>query len=503
MSVREEQRTMANDDTLIHRAQAGDEGAFSDLMRKHYPFVYAIVIRIVKNPHDAEEVVQDAFLNAYRGLTQLENATKFRSWLAEIAQNCGRNWLRKQRGDTVSIDEVGEQMLQTEDSSDERLLRQEQRELIRRTMETLPQKDREIAQAFYLDGASYDELTRTHGLSYNAIAFRLSRAKRQLTKRLQYLLTGIFVSPATALKKLYSGGLTVMKIGTVPKITVGVATLIALIFIGFIGVRQMNAPTVEERVYLSPWEDGTERPRNSTEDPASLTDSTQDTENRDNQSQISGEGLEIVDDSLGQPQETDTAQFAAEAEFEIETDPDLFTDISTLLDDEGRSAEDVMNIYVEAYKNADFEPLFPLVTGTAREGVERIVRVLGGELPEELVNKVVDNIPDIVDNMPEGMSEEMVDMGIQMMLETMRDPEMFARTRGMFSQMYGQAEVVSSEYVGEEFHFQLRIPMPELPEMPQVPGLELPEIPTLPENIEKLVKIRRVDGAWQIYDTEQ
>ena len=51
----------------------------------------------------------------------------------------------------------------------------------------------------------------------------------------------------------------------------------------------------------------------------------------------------------------------------------------------------------------------------------------------------------------------------------------------MFSQMYGQAEVVSSEYVGEEFHFQLRIPMPELPEMPQVPGLELPEIPTLPE----------------------
>lgn len=294
-----------------------------------------------------------------------------------------------------------------------------------------------------------------------------------------------------------------MKIGTVPKITVGVAMLIALIFIGFIGVRQMNAPTVEERVYLSPWENGTERPRNSTEDLASLTDSTQNIENQDNQSQISTEGLELVDDSLGQPQETDTAQLAAEAEFEIETDPDLFTDISTLLDDEGRSAEDVMNIYVEAYKNADFEPLFPLVTGTAREGVERIVRVLGGELPEELVNKVVDNIPDIVDNMPEGMSEEMVDMGIQMMLETMRDPDMSARARGMFSQMYGQAEVVSSEYVGEEFHFQLRIPMPELPEMPQVPGLELPEIPTLPENMKKLVKIRKVDGAWQIYDTEQ
>ena len=73
------------------------------------------------------------------------------------------------------------------------------------------------------------------------------------------------------------------------------------------------------------------------------------------------------------------------------------------------------------------------MTGTAREGVERVVRVLGGELPEELVNKVVDNIPDIVDNMPEGMSEEMVDMGIQMMLETMQDPEVFVRARGVFS----------------------------------------------------------------------
>ena len=494
---------MAKDNTLIHRAQTGNEGAFTDLMREHYPFVYAIVVRIVKNSHDTEEVVQDAFFNAYRGLAQLEDTTKFKSWLGEIAQNCARNWLRKQRGNTVPIDEVSEQILQTEDSSDERLIRQEQRELIRRTMETLPRKDREIAQAFYLDGASYDELTRTHGLSYNAIAFRLSRAKRQLTKRLQYLLTGIFVSPAMTLKKIYSGGLTVMKIGTVPKITIGVAALIALIFIGFVGVRQMNAPIVEERVYLSPWEDGTERPRNNSEGLAAQTDSTQDTENRDNQSQITVAEMELLNDSWEQPEETDTAQLVIDTEFETEEDQNLFAEISTLLDDEGRSAEDVMNIYIEAYKNADFGPLFPFVTGTAREGVERILRVLSGELPEEFVNDMADNINNIADNMPEGMSEEIVDMGIQMMLETMQDPEMLARARGVFSQMYGQAEVVSSEYVGDEFHFRLRIPMPEMPEIPRVPGLEIPEMPVLPESIERLVKIRRVDGAWQIYDTGQ
>ena len=385
---------MADDNTLICRAQSGDEGAFVDLIRVYYPFVYAIVIRIVNNPHDAEEVVQDTFLNAYRGLAQYQEMAKFKNWLGEIARNRARSWLRKQRIDTVSIDEVSEQILQIEDSSDERLIRQEQRELIRRAMETLSEKDREIARAYYLDGASYDELINTHGLSYNAIAFRLSRAKRQLSKRLQYLLTGIFVSPAMTLKKIYSGGLTVMKVGTVPKITVGIAALIALIFIGFVGVRQMNVPIVEERVYLSPWEDGTERPRNNTEGLAAQTDSTQDTGLRDNQAQITAAEMEPNDDFLGQFQETDTAQFTTDTEFEIDVNQDLFADISTLLDDEGQSAEDVMNAYLKALRSLDVEVIRSLMTGTAKEEFESaMLPVLNGELPQDLVDMYYDMLP--------------------------------------------------------------------------------------------------------------
>ena len=146
---------MAKENTIIYRAQSGDEEAFVDLMRAYHAFVYTIVIGVVDNSHDAEDVVQDAFLNAYQGLTQLEDSAKFKSWLAEITRNCARQWLRKQRGETVSLDDVSEEMLQTEDPPDERLILQEQRELIRRTMETLPQKDRDIARAFYLEGASY------------------------------------------------------------------------------------------------------------------------------------------------------------------------------------------------------------------------------------------------------------------------------------------------------------------------------------------------------------
>ena len=477
---------MANDNTLICRAQSGDEGAFVELIRVYYPFVYAIVIRIVNNPHDAEEVVQDTFLNAYRGLAQYQEMAKFKNWLGEIARNRARSWLRKQRIDTVPIDEVSEQILQTEDSSDERLIRQEQRELIRRAMETLSEKDREIAHAYYLDGASYDELINTHGLSYNAIAFRLSRAKRQLSKRLQYLLTGIFVSPAMTLKKIYSGGLTVMKVGTVPKITVGIAALIALIFIGFVGVRQMNAPIVEERVYLSPWEDGTERPRNNTEGLAAQTDSTQDTGLRDNRAQIIAAEMEPNDDFLGQFQETDTAQFATDAEFETDTDQDLFAEISTLLDDEGRAAEDVMNAYVEALRSLDGEGIRSLVTGAAKEEFESgMLPMLNGELPKQMVDTYYSVAHDML---PAEKADEMVNGMLQRAKEMMRPT---------LKQMYGQAEVVSSEYVGDEFHFRMSIPMPELPE---VPGMEVPEIP---DSMTPLRKIRKENGVWRIYDSQR
>ena len=161
-----------------------------------------------------------------------------------------------------------------------------------------------------------------------------------------------------------------MKIGTVPKITVGVAALIALIFIGFIGVRQMNAPTVEERVYLSPWEDGTERPQNNSDGLAAQTDSTQDTRLRDNQAQDSAAEIEPNEDFLSQSEETDTAQFTKDAELELEMDQDLFAEISPLLDDEGRFPADVMNAYLEAYRNVDADTMRSVLTGSAKEGFE-------------------------------------------------------------------------------------------------------------------------------------
>ena len=234
--------------TLIFRAQAGDEQAFADLLRAHYAFVYAIVMGIVGNPEDAEEVVQDVFVNAYRGLPRYEERTKFKPWLAKIARNRALNWMRDQKSENVSINDVREHKLQTPDALAEKLIIAEHRELILDALGTLSPKDRKIAHSYYFDGASYDELIRTHRLSYKAISVRLSRAKRKLAKRLRHLLTGVFVSPSMTFKQIGTGGLTVMKIGTVSKITAGTVAIIGIAFIGihqFISSKEDSSPTVE------------------------------------------------------------------------------------------------------------------------------------------------------------------------------------------------------------------------------------------------------------------
>ena len=478
---------MVNDHELILHAQSGDEQAFAELMRAYYAYVYTIVIGIVNNPHDAEEVVQDAFLNAYRGLAQLEDTAKFKSWLAEIARNRARDRLRKQRVDTVPIDEVGEYTLQNPDSLDEQLIRDEQRELIRRAMDTLPEKDREIARSYYLDGASYDELIQTHGLSYKAISFRLSRAKRRLAKRLEHLLTGIFVSPATTLKQIYSGGLTVMKIGTAPKITIGVIGIITLLFIGFIGSRQLlsskdnRSASVEA---VAPTAD-------TTAQSVAQTDATRqdapNTPSPEKERPISAKEMqEIVNlftqlDEADVQSETDTVHPPTDITSDQNADERDTTEPSTTPSGTTQSAEDVMNTYLEAFRNFDVNVMLTLQTERSREVFEsNILPLLGGELPEDVVGKIIGIIADLV---PEEKADQMRHLA----------PEII---QPVLYQMLRQPEIVNSEYVDDEFHFRLRTPPPEIPGMP---GVEIPEMPKIPD---LLLKMQKTDGAWMIYEID-
>ena len=456
---------MVEDDVLISRAQSGDEHAFVDLMRAYHAYVFAIVIGIVDNAHDAEDVVQDAFINAYRGLSQLEDTTKFKSWLAEIARNCARNSMRKRRVDTVPIDEVSADTLRTRESPSAQLIRDEQIELIRDVMRTLPEKDREIARAYYLDGASYEELIRRHGLSYKTISFRLSRAKRTLAKRLQYLLTGAFVPPATTLKKITSGGFTAMKIGTVPKITVGVIAIVALVFIGS---RQLLSPEEDSSPSVEVTASITGKPDQSGSEIDANRKNVVTAPSPADEPQISTKEMEQIEDFFAQLEADDaqsgpeTPQLATEMKVNQNTEEDYTPELSATYESTMQSAEDVMNAFVDAFKNLDFEAMGLLMTGSLEEGFKKA---------ESMGFPLMD--PEESENLPAE-----VRLGLEKMV----------------IEHFSRLTVVNSGYVGDEFHFELGGPPPEL----EIPGMVISNLDAPNE----LYKMRKENGLWRIYGSE-
>ena len=475
---------MVEDDVLISRAQSGDEQAYVDLMRAYHAYVFAIVIGIVDNAHDAEDVVQDAFINAYRGLSQLEDTTKFKSWLAEIARNCARNSMRKRRVDTVPIDEVSADTLRTSESPIAQLIHDEQINLIRRAMETLPEKDREIACGYYLDGASYEELTRTHGLSYKSISFRLSRAKRTLSKRLQYFLAGTFVPPITTLKKISSGGFATMKIGTTPKVAVGIVAIIAL---AFFGSRQLLSPEKDSLPSVGVTASTPDKSAQTTAEIDAIRKNVAGTSLREDKRQISAYEMEQIEGFFAQMDEIDTQTEANTPQLAADTEVNLNKNESDAINqfetrgDTSQSAEDVMNTYLEAYRHFDFKAMQPLLTAEMRER-----RAASGA--------------------PTGFMVEDVRRETADGTEVVADPEVVEEARLQFErlmfepvlEMISQAAVVDSGYVEDEFHFRLGMPAPEMP----VPSGEAMMETEIPPPSDTLYKMRTEEGEWRIYDSE-
>ena len=476
---------MAKDDVLISRAQAGDEQAFTALVKNYYAFIHAIVSGVLDNLDDVEEVVQDTFVNAYRGLPQLEDNARFKRWLAEISRNCARDRLRKQRLETVPIDEVRSHTLEISDAADAHLIRDEQRELIRRAMKTLSQKDREIARAYYLDGASYDELIRTHGLSYKAISFRLSRAKRTLTKRLSHLLSGVFIPPATTLKKISSGGFTAMKIGTAPKIVVGVIAIIVLVFIGS---HQLLSPEGDSSPSVKVTASTTNKPKQSVPEIDTTRRNVVMAPSHVDEPQISAEEMEQIEDFFAQLEaadvQSDTGQFT-EAEFRQDVDENIPANADAIAEDTIQSAEEVMSAFLEAFRILDKDAMRPLLTAEMRERRE-FLAPMGFSV--EITEIRVEERDGTVGVEHPVTVEEAEEAGRQ--LESL----MF----GPVLKMISQAEVVNSGYVGDEFHFRLGMPAPEMP----MPSGEAVIETTIPPPPDMLIKMRKETGAWQIYDTE-
>jgi RNA polymerase sigma-70 factor (ECF subfamily) len=162
-----------------------DKVRFEALVLVHLDSAYNLARGLVRGgEHDAHDVVQEAFLRAYRGFAGLRGAGDARSWLLAIVRNTCRTWLdRNRRGGPAALtDEDLDQAGDDDGAGDPQrlMLRRADAAGVRAAVESLPPEFREVIVLRELEGLSYKEVAAVAGVPIGTVMSRLARARRRL-----------------------------------------------------------------------------------------------------------------------------------------------------------------------------------------------------------------------------------------------------------------------------------------------------------------------------------
>jgi RNA polymerase sigma-70 factor (ECF subfamily) len=177
--------------TLVAQLRAGDQAAFEQVVRAYGGRLLAVARRIVGSEEDARDVVQDAFMNAFKSLDRFEGNAKLSTWLHRIAVNAALMRLRtRKRKPEQSIETMlpsflddghhEERFQSWEEPVDKVMERAEARELVRQQIDALPDSYRTVLVLRDIEGLDTEETANVLGLSVNATKIRLHRARQAL-----------------------------------------------------------------------------------------------------------------------------------------------------------------------------------------------------------------------------------------------------------------------------------------------------------------------------------
>ncbi len=174
-----------NETSLINRAMAGDTHAFAELVNTHQLFLYNLALRAVSNPHEAQDITQETFIRAWRGLKNFRREAKFRTWLYRILMNlCYDRYPHLEREkNTISIDEDDKEIPVSsflEQHSDH----EELKEIIHQELLNLPEVYRLVLSLRYQQEHSYQEISEVMDMPIGTVKTTIFRAKAQLKELL-------------------------------------------------------------------------------------------------------------------------------------------------------------------------------------------------------------------------------------------------------------------------------------------------------------------------------
>jgi RNA polymerase sigma-70 factor (ECF subfamily) len=187
---------------LLEQAKQGDQAALAEIISTHQSRVYHVALRMCGNVEDAEETLQDTFLNALKALPRFEGRSQFATWLYRIASNACLARRRRGTGqpEVLSVDEAGEPegedsltpqfFIDWSQAPEDELLTAELQEVMAEAISQLPPTLRIVFIWRDLEGLSTEETAEVLGVSEGAIKVRLHRARLKLRE----LLSSYFAS---------------------------------------------------------------------------------------------------------------------------------------------------------------------------------------------------------------------------------------------------------------------------------------------------------------------
>ena len=185
--------TIHADELLIERVKAGDMVAYNVMVTRYYDRIFKRVSQLLNNKQDAEEVTQDAFIRAQRGLDNFRGDASFSTWLYQIATNLAHNrywyWFRRKRDQSISLDQplsddasltLENVMPCASENPAEAVVTQEFVDRVSDCMQSLNEKHKEVLILRNVKNLTYDEIAQQLEISVGTVKSRIARARENL-----------------------------------------------------------------------------------------------------------------------------------------------------------------------------------------------------------------------------------------------------------------------------------------------------------------------------------
>ena len=173
---------MSTQQNLIAMCKEGNPHAYTGLYNQHAKYVYNAICRYVEHTAEAEDILQETFVDAYRDIGDLNNADSFGGWVKRIAINKAINWLRKKK--LMLIELEPEKTIAAEEPIDEDDFEYTMSK-VSEAIEALPITYRTVFQLYAIENIPQQEIAQLLGMTHTGVRTQYFRAKNRLLETLK------------------------------------------------------------------------------------------------------------------------------------------------------------------------------------------------------------------------------------------------------------------------------------------------------------------------------